>query len=140
MEGSSIFMNKAEVPNTEALQKGLKESFLFWENVVLLTFEHYPKGKPEWNFPGKKYGWSFRIKDKRRAILYLLPHDGYFQVAFIFGDKAVNEIQASDIPEDLKTELAGARKYAEGRGIQIDIHDDSDLPTISKLIAIKLKF
>jgi len=51
------------------------------------VYEKYPEGFEEWNFPGKKYGWSFRIKDKKRAIVYLLPGDDAFMVAFVFGGR-----------------------------------------------------
>ena len=94
----------------------------------------------EWNFPGKKYGWSYRIKDKKRAIIYLLPREGFFKVAFVFGQKATNSILAENISDTIKTELNNARVYAEGRGIQIEIREHSNLRDVKKLIEIKLAF
>ena len=104
-----------------------------------MVLSKYPGGTEEWNYPGKKYGWSFRIKDKRRAIIYLLPREEYFKVAFVFGEKAVNEIMKTGISKDIKEELDKAKKYAEGRGIRIDIKDNSGISDIGKLIDIKLK-
>ena len=101
--------------------------------------EPYPDGKAEWNFPGKKYGWSYRIKDKKRAILYFLPLDHYFKVAFVFGQKAFDQIMESPISDRIKKELSEAPKYAEGRGIRIDVKDELILPDIKGLIEIKLK-
>jgi hypothetical protein len=86
--------------------------------------EKYPTGLAEWNYPGKKYGWSYRIKDKKRAIIYFLPRDKYFKVAFVFGQKATDIVLASNISREIKTELEQATKYAEGRGIRIDIKND----------------
>ena len=98
-----------------------------------MVLAKYPQGLAEWNFPGKNYGWNFRIKDKRRAIIYFLPRDGFFKVAFVFGDKAVAVIEQSPITEFIKTELAQARKYAEGHGVQITIRDESFMPDIDQL-------
>jgi len=100
----------------------------------------YPTGLAEWNFPGKKYGWSYRIKYKRRAIIYLLPRDKYFKVAFVFGQKAFDTIMGSDICVEIKSELEQATKYAEGRGIRIEVKDDSLISDIEKLVDIKLKY
>lgn len=86
----------------------------------------------------EKYGWSYRIKDKRRAIIYFLPRDKFFKVAFVFGQKATDIIMASDIDDDIKAELLQARKYAEGRGIRIEIKNELIISDIKKLIEIKL--
>ena len=107
--------------------------------VLLALGEKYPDGLAEWNYPGKKYGWSYRIKDKKRAIIYFLPRDKYFKVAFVFGQKATGIVLDSNISLDIKTELEQATKYAEGRGIRIDVKDKLILPDIKQLIEIKLK-
>lgn len=70
----------------------------------------YPNGLEEWNYPGKKYGWSYRIKDKKRAIIYFLPRENYFKVAFVFGQKATDIVLESDISGKIKTDLKMAKK------------------------------
>ena len=116
----------------------LGSSFIFWEQISQLVLSKYPQAVSEWNYPAQKYGWSFRIKDKKRAIIYLLPLDRLFMVAFVFGDKAVAEIMKAPITQEIKSELSQARKYAEGRGIRIEVKDDSLLGEIEQLIDIKL--
>ena len=44
----------------------------------------------------------------------------------------------SDIAPEIKNELAQARKYAEGRGIGIDVKNNLNIPDIKKLLEIKL--
>jgi len=92
----------------------------------------------EWNFPGEKYGWSYRIKIKKRTILYLLPRDGYFIVAFVFGQKAVDKIMSSHVKAEIIKELQEARTYAEGRGMWIAVRDSSLINDVKELIDIKL--
>ncbi len=138
MEDISIFRDKAIIPTDKDLVENLGDTYNLWKNIHDLVLIKYPKGFAEWNHPGQKYGWNFRIKDKKRAIIYFLPRDKYFKVAFVFGQKATDIILSSDISPVIKSELEQAKKYAEGRGIRIDVKNDKILPDIKRLIEIKL--
>ena len=136
----SIFMDKASIPADEDLKQALGEKYELWMEIRAQVFQKYPDGKEEWNFPGKKYGWSFRIKDKKRAIIYFLPRKEEFRVAFVFGGKAFEAIKESDISSKIVSDLESAKVYAEGRGIRIPVPDRSALKDIFSLIDIKLAF
>ena len=138
MEDISIFPDKETKPTDMALAEVLDSTYHLWIQIHDFVFKKYPNGQAEWNYPGKKYGWSYRIKDKKRAIIYFLPRDQYFKVAFVFGQKATDAVTQSDVASEIKTELEQARKYAEGRGIRIDIKNDIIIEDIKKLIEIKL--
>ena len=138
MEDQSVFMDKATPPSALDLKAKLDRSLQYWQELEQFVLDQCPTGKKEWNFPGKKYGWSYRIKDKRRAILYFLPREGYFKAALVFGQKAYDQIMHEDIGPMIKNDLGQARKYAEGRGIRIDVRDRANLPDIKKLVLIKL--
>ena len=93
----------------------------------------------EWNYSGDKFGWSFRLKDKKRVLVYLLPRDKFFKVAFVFGQKATDAIFESPISENIKSEIRSAKVYAEGRGIRVDVKNKSVIHDIEKLIEIKIR-
>lgn len=137
---SSIFMDKTSIPTDEDLKQALGDKYDLWMEIRAGVFQKYPDGKEEWNFPGKKYGWSFRIKDKKRAIIYFLPWKEEFRVAFVFGGKAFEAIKESDISPKIVSDLESAKVYAEGRGIRIPVPDRSGLKDIFSLIDIKLTF
>lgn len=134
----SVFTNKEKIPTTDELKASLGVTFELWMALRDFVFEQYPLATEEWNFPGVKYGWNFRIKDKKRAILYLLPREKYFNVALIFGQKSTDKILGSDISNAIKTELNQAKVYAEGRGIRIAVYDSTNIADIEKLIITKL--
>ena len=138
MDDLSIFTDKSTKPTENDLVQNLGATYYLWKQLEKFVLEQYPNGLKEWNYPGKKYGYSYRIKDKRRAILYFLPRKNYFKVAFVFGQKATDHIIDSDISLKIKEELSQARKYAEGRGIRIEIKDETAISDIKKLIIIKL--
>ena len=79
---TSIFMDKTHMPSGQDLKVGIGETFILWGQIRNYVFEKYPKATEEWNYPGAKYGWSFRVKDKKRAIIYFLPRDKYFMIAW----------------------------------------------------------
>lgn len=138
MEEIKVFMDKAVKPTDKDLNDNLGSTYNFWVQVRDYVKEKYPAALEEWNYPGVKYGWSFRMKDKKRAIIYLLPYLKFFKVAFVFGPKAFDQILESDVSSEIKVELQNARKYAEGRGIRIDITDDKKINDIKKLVEIKI--
>lgn len=135
---TSIFTDKAVEPTLNELKKALGNTFPIWQSLADYTKEVYPQAIEEWNYSGPKYGWSFRIKDKKRAILYLLPRNKFFKIAFVFGQKATGTIMNSDIAEDIKAELQKAKVYAEGRGIRIEVTNREITKELKKLIDIKI--
>ena len=140
MDDISSFTDKGHEPTPQELAEKLGDSRQWWNEICAYVIDKYPKALPEWNFPGAKYGWSFRMRDKRRAIVYLLPREGFFKVAFVFGDKAVESILDSTVSTSIKERLQAARKYAEGRGIQLSIEEPNFLENIRLLVDMKLRF
>lgn len=134
----SIFTDKNKKPTSKDLENGLKKTFPIWNGIVDFTKKNDPGATGEWNFSGEKFGWSYRIKDKKRVLIYLLPRDKFFKAAFVFGQKATDRIMESDISESIKKELKLAKPYAEGRGIRIEIKDSSLVADIQKLVQIKI--
>lgn len=135
---TSVFTDKKVTPTEVSLREALGETYHLWEVISKYVHTQYPKALDQWSHSGEKYGWNFRIKDKKRAILYLLPREGYFKTAFVFGEKATQAVMQSHVSEEIKTELSSARVYAEGRGIRIDIKNDDILGDMKVLIDIKI--
>ena len=135
---ASVFTDKEKKPGDGELAAALGATFGLWLALRNSVLEKYPAALQEWHYPGQKFGWSFRMKDKKRAIIYFLPRDRFFKVAFVFGEKATAQVLASGIAPAIKSALEQAKAYAEGRGIRIDVRDGAGLTDIKKLIEIKL--
>lgn len=139
MDDTSVFADKNSEPTEKDLDKALGKSVSLWKLINTYVHAQHPDAIGQWHFPGTKYGWSFRIKDRKRAIVYLLPRNGFFKVAFVFGQKATDIIFKSKVSDQIKNELKKAKVYAEGRGIRIEVKHKQDLKDIEFLIGIKLK-
>jgi hypothetical protein len=134
----SVFSDKSVKPDDSQLKKALGRTYELWTTIKEYVHTHYSPAIEEWNFSGQKWGWSFRMKHKKRTILYFTPLEGYFRNGFVFGDKAVAVIEKSEIPESIKDELLNARKYMEGRGLRVDVKETEDIEHIKILIEIKM--
>jgi hypothetical protein len=134
----SVFMDQSTVPGDQELLNALKGTYELWQSVREYVHQLYPGFAEEWNYSGK-FGWRFRIRDKKRILVYLLPREAYFKTAFVFGQKATESILDSNIADSIKETLQSSKVYAEGRGIRIDVRDPELLDDLKALIRIKLE-
>jgi len=134
----SIFTDKLIVPTDDDLKTALGATYNLWQLIAAYAHEQCPKATDDWKFPGEKHGWSFRVNDKKRVLVYLLPRNGFFKVAMVFGQKAFEAVINSTVSDEIKQELAAAKAYAEGRGIRIDVRNENIIKDIRALIDIKL--
>jgi len=134
----SIFTDKKIIPVDDDLQEALGNMYEIWQQLTGYVHLKYPAAIDMWNYSGDKYGWSFRIKDKKRVIVYLLPRDRFFKIVMIFGQKATDIIMNSPVNQAIIKELASAKVYVEGRGIRLDILNETILNDLKTLIDIKI--
>lgn len=135
----SYFEDKMIVPQEVDLKIALGSVYPFFQKIYSYMDENHTDFRPEWKHYGKKMGWQLKLLKGKRNIMFIVPFDKNFIVAFVFGDKAVQQVMDSDLPEEIKTELQNAKKYMEGRVINFSITEDSGcVADIIKLIEIKL--
>lgn len=135
---ASIYDDKLIEPNDKMLSFDLGNAIIHFKKICDFIEIEYGNLKPEWKYYNKKSGWILKLFNRKRNVLFVIPCNKYFRTAFTFGDKASELIFNSELPEVIKKDLFEARKYAEGRTIQIEVKSKNDLNTILKLIQIKL--
>jgi hypothetical protein len=86
----------------------------------------------------KKYGWSLRLKQKSRNIVYLGPGVGCFMVSFVLSDKALAAAKKTNLPNAVAAVIAAAPRYPEGNGVRLIVKRAADLRAIQRIAAIKL--
>ena len=134
----SVFGDKATKPTGQMLAKTLGKSNRLWQEINKHLKAEYGELTEEWKFYGQKSGWILKTLRKKRNLFFFIPLEGSFRVSFVFGDRAVAAAEQSGLPQGLITTLKNARKYAEGRGLQIDVKQPADVKNIMKLVKIKV--
>ncbi|MBK6937801.1 MAG: DUF3788 family protein [Chitinophagaceae bacterium] len=135
---TSIFTDKAKKPGDAELAAALGRTYNLWLEIENMVLANMPSAKKEWYFFSAKYGWGFRVKDTKRAIIYLGPRKKLFIVTMVFGQKAYDKILASPVDTFIKEELKASKVYPEGRVIRTPVKTKPILKDIKQLIDIKM--
>lgn len=134
----NVFIVKEDPPDDPKLRSALGESY-----GCLLDLRSFLKLEigdtvEEWKYYGKKIGWTMKTFLKKRNLFFITVYPGEFMISFVYGDKAVDKVQQSNISTGLKMDLLNARKYAEGRGLSLRISNIDQLSEVQELIRIKV--
>ena len=122
-------------PEASELSAALGRSQPLWEALV----EGLPAGLvPEWKFYGAKHGWQLKVLKGKRAVLYLIPHDGYFTAAVALNARALAALGGSGLPPDLVREIEDGPKLPEGKAARIQVTTRAQLAQVRTLLDLKL--
>lgn len=132
----NAFAGRKTKPTDVDVAKALGPAKALWDQVIEDLKTDCPT--KEWNSYSVKAGWSLKLKQKDRTILYLGPLIGGFRVSFVLGDKAVQSARRSQLPKPVIKLIDEAKKYAEGTAVRFEVSTMADIDTIKKLAAIKL--
>jgi hypothetical protein len=134
----NAFINKPDKPTDDELTAALGPAKALWDQLIADLAEECDAGIQEWKSYSPKYGWSLRLKHKKRTIVYLAPYRGCFGVAFILGDRAVQAARQSKLPRRVLTIIDEAPRYPEGTGVRLEVKGSKDIAIVKKLAMIKL--
>lgn len=135
----NAFIGKAGTPTDDDLAAELGRSAkTLWDRLLAGLAEQHHIVTREWHSYSRKAGWSLRLKRDKRTILYLSPCRGCFRASFALGGKAVEAARGSGLPARVIEIIDGAKRYAEGTGVRIDVNGPADIAVVMRLAAIKV--
>jgi hypothetical protein len=137
MDTPNAFVGKTQQPTEDEVKTALSSSAQLWKQLVDWFAEQGVSGQ-EWKSSGSKYGWSLRLKSKKRNIVYLGPCNECFRVAFVLGDRALEAARKCGLSKSALQMLDDATRYPEGTGVRLMVTSAKDLATIKKLALVKL--
>jgi len=138
MQPQNAFIGKTTQPTAAEIATALGTSAAVWEKLIHWLIEEQSVTGQEWKSISPKYGWSLRMKLKKRTIVHLAPCSGCFQVVFIFGARAVEAARQTALPKAVLKIIDEAPRYTEGTGVRLNVSAARDLPAIQKLALVKL--
>jgi len=135
----NAFINQLKKPTDDELAAALGRAKSLWDQLVSDLADEFGVNIEEWKSYSPKYGWSLRLKHKKRNIVYLAPYRDCFGVAFILGDRAVKAAVQSRLPQRVMKLIKEAPRYPEGTGVRLEVKAARDIAVVKKLAAIKLE-
>ena len=133
----SAFEDPAHPPSSDELRSALGSSADLWAALLQHVHSAYAPLSELWRHAGARFGWSLRLMQKERVILYLTPQHGAFLVGLVLGERAAQSAEASSLPPLALAALTAAPKYAEGRGIRLSVTSDAQLEAAQALVPYK---
>jgi hypothetical protein len=129
-------------PSENDVSGVLEEAAALW-NAVNQEIGKYGKIKEEWKIYSIKTGWCKKIllvsNKEERNILFMYPNEGFFTCVLVYGEKAVQAVQQTDISESILDSILSAKAYKEGRSFNVEIRTPKDFDVLVKLIDIKVQ-
>ena len=135
----NAFVGRVDPPTDAALATALGKSHPLWRGLVADLKRELKLDAAQWHSYSVKAGWSLRLQSKKRNIVYLGPREGWFLAAFALGNMAVLSALRSDLPPGVRKMIAGAKRYAEGTAVRIEVRDAADTDVVKLLAHIKME-
>ncbi len=134
----SALDDKATVPTEKAVEEVIGDAIDLWNQLRNQISSRFDPLSEDWGFSGKKWGWSLRLKHKKRAVLYMTPSRGFFFVGLALGQKAVDAAHEQELPQPLLDTIDSSQKYAEGRAVRFEIRTANDLENAVAVAKVKM--
>jgi hypothetical protein len=134
----SAFDDRSREPRGEELDAVLLDAFERWLDLIARVKSEFEPLAEDWVFSGKKWGWALRLKHRKRAVLYMTPSNGFFYVGFALGEKAAAAAQQSDLPQSVLDIIDNSQRFAEGRGVRLEVRSGDDVADVLEIARIKM--
>ena len=134
----SAFDDKSRPPGEDELAATLGKARAAWDELIARVGARFSPLARDWGFTSKSTGWGLRLKHQERTILYMTPCRGRFLASFALGEKAVAAAHDAGLPAAILAAIDGARKYAEGRGVRLEVRSLADARNIEALAIVKM--
>ena len=134
----SAFDDKNLQPGPVAIRLVLGGATRHWEQLITRITAEYSPITRHWHFAGPRFGWSLRLKQKDRIVLYLIPQQGQFLASVVLGEKAAQAALGKGLSGDVLAAIDAAPRYAEGRGIRRAVATAKDARAVRQIVALKM--
>jgi hypothetical protein len=135
----SAFTDKSHEPSDKDLRDVLGKAYGVWTQLIDAVAGRIGPITQGWGFTSKSTGWGLRLRKKDRVIVYMTPQPGKFLVSFALGEKAVAAAKLIELSPALLEAIDNAPRYAEGRGVRIEVSGKSQVRDLAVLAEIKFK-
>jgi Protein of unknown function (DUF3788) len=136
----NAFIGQLAQPTADELMAALGPASVHWGQLLARLAAELNLVTGEWTSYSPKYGWTLRLKVKKRNVVYLGPGRGGFNVAFVLGDRAVEAARRSTLPRRIVKLVEEGKRYPEGTAVRLEVAGARDIAAIVKLASIKLRY
>jgi hypothetical protein len=134
-----ILSDRQVIPTDEYIISILGEKKILWQNIISYAKDNFKDISYVWNYYNDGKQWLFKLSQKKKTIFWGALYKDTFRITFYFGDKVEPLLENSDLPLKIKEDFKTSKRYGLIRPISTKIFSESDVESVKKLIAIKIK-
>jgi hypothetical protein len=134
----NLSVDGTKEPGPAELAVMIGESQTSWDRLMKYLRAEYTPLSEKWHYSGQNFGWALRLMQRQRTVLYLVPRQGHFLVAFILGEDVIRAARQAGLQTRDVELIRKAPKFAEGKGVRLEVHEGKDLGSIKRLAAAKM--
>jgi hypothetical protein len=127
------------VPTDEYIFSILGEKKILWQSIISYATNNFKDITYVWNYYNDGKQWLFKLTQKKKTIFWGGMLKDTFRITFYFGDKIEPLLETSELPLKIKEDFKASKRYGLIRPITLKIFSESDVESVKKLIAIKVK-
>ena len=134
-----VLSDKQIIPNDDYIFSIIGDKKILWQSIMNHVSENYKDISGSWNYYNDGKQWLFKLVQKKKTVFWIGILKDTFRVTFYFGDKAETLIDESDLSQTIKDNFKNGKRYGKIRAISLKMSDSSDVESVKKLVAIKMK-
>ena len=94
----SAFDDPARPPDSDGLALALGPCAPLWSELLARARSLSPSLSVVWHHAGARSGWSLRLTQGDRVLLYLTPHSSSFSAGLVLGERASRAALETPLP------------------------------------------
>lgn len=133
-----ILNDKTQFPTEEIIFSHIGKSQALWCSLFEYIHSTHPNFIGEWRYYNDGKSWLYKLQNKKKTVFWLSIIKGSFRTTFYFPIRVEQQILESPIPDELKEQFAGGKKFNKVRFITITYKKKKDVENAKALIGLKL--
>jgi hypothetical protein len=134
-----ILSDRQVIPTDEYIFSILGEKKIFWQDIISYAADNFKDISGVWNYYNDGYKWLYKLTQKKKTVFWGAMYKDTFRITFYFGDKVEPILENSELPLKIKEDFKTSKRYGKIRAVSLKVFSASDVESVKKLIAIKIK-
>jgi hypothetical protein len=134
-----ILSDRLVIPTDEYIFSILGEKKIFWQDIISHAADNFKDISGVWNYYNDGKQWLYKLTQKKKTVFWGAMLKDTFRITFYFGDKVEPLLENSGLPLKIKEDFKVSKRYGKIRAVSLKVFSASDVETVKKLIAIKIK-
>lgn len=125
-------------PSEEIIAGILAKGYGRWEKFFAGLREEHPDLATEWRYYNDGKSWLMKVTRKKKTVVWMSVHAGYFRITAYLTEKAGAAVKASALSDDCKEQFAKSKRFGKLIGVTVFCKNQADVKSGLALVDLKV--